>query len=71
MTDAVELELEGEWVDGKYGMQLQVEQWVGEYGTFILHSVAHFYLLVSLVQQVLLIIIMIVPAMAAPVSGSL
>ncbi|WP_330687593.1 ATP-dependent RecD-like DNA helicase [uncultured Acetatifactor sp.] len=26
MTDAVELELEGEWVDGKYGMQLQVEQ---------------------------------------------
>ena len=26
-TDAVELELEGEWVDGKYGMQLQVEQW--------------------------------------------
>ena len=41
---------------------------VGEYGTFILHCVAHFYLLVSLVQQVLLIIIMIVPAMAAPVS---
>lgn len=27
MTDAVELELEGEWVNGKYGMQLQVEQW--------------------------------------------
>ena len=26
MTDAVELEMEGEWVDGKYGMQLQVEQ---------------------------------------------
>ena len=26
MTDAVELELEGEWMDGKYGMQLQVEQ---------------------------------------------
>ncbi len=27
MTDAVELELDGEWVNGKYGMQLQVEQW--------------------------------------------
>lgn len=27
MTDAVELELEGEWVNGKYGMQFQVEQW--------------------------------------------
>lgn len=27
MTDAVELELEGEWVNGKYGLQLQVEQW--------------------------------------------
>ena len=27
MTDAVDLELEGEWVNGKYGMQLQVEQW--------------------------------------------
>lgn len=26
MTDAVELELEGEWVDSKYGLQLQVEQ---------------------------------------------
>lgn len=25
MTDAVELELDGEWVNGKYGMQLQVE----------------------------------------------
>lgn len=27
MTDAVELVLEGEWTTGKYGMQLQVEQW--------------------------------------------
>lgn len=27
MTDAVGLELEGEWVNGKYGMQFQVEQW--------------------------------------------
>ena len=27
MTDAVELELDGEWVNGKYDMQLQVEQW--------------------------------------------
>ena len=26
MTDAVELELEGEWVDSRYGLQLQVEQ---------------------------------------------
>ena len=26
-TDAVELEFDGEWVNGKYGMQLQVEQW--------------------------------------------
>ncbi len=26
LTDAVELELDGEWVDGKYGMQLKVEQ---------------------------------------------
>lgn len=26
-TDAVELELEGEWVNGKYGCQMQVEQW--------------------------------------------
>lgn len=26
-TDAVELELGGEWQDGKYGCQLQVEQW--------------------------------------------
>lgn len=26
-TDAVELELDGEWKQGKYGMQLQVEQW--------------------------------------------
>lgn len=27
MTDAVELVLEGEWTTGKYGMQLQVDQW--------------------------------------------
>ena len=27
LTDAVELELEGEWKKGKYGVQLQVEQW--------------------------------------------
>lgn len=27
LTDAVEIELEGEWVKGKYGLQLQVEQW--------------------------------------------
>lgn len=27
LTDAVDLELEGEWVNGKYGLQLQVEQW--------------------------------------------
>ena len=27
LTDAVELEFDGEWVDGKYGLQLQVEQW--------------------------------------------
>lgn len=27
MTDAVELILEGQWTEGKYGMQLQVEQW--------------------------------------------
>ena len=26
-TDAVELELDGEWVESKYGYQLQVEQW--------------------------------------------
>ena len=26
-TDAVELELDGEWKQGKYGLQLQVEQW--------------------------------------------
>lgn len=26
-TDAVELELEGEWTKGKHGVQLQVEQW--------------------------------------------
>ena len=26
-TDAVELELDGEWTKGKYGVQLQVEQW--------------------------------------------
>ena len=26
-TDAVELELDGEWQKGKYGMQLRVEQW--------------------------------------------
>lgn len=26
-TDAVEMEFNGDWVDGKYGMQLQVEQW--------------------------------------------
>ncbi|RFZ77490.1 ATP-dependent RecD-like DNA helicase [Lacrimispora amygdalina] len=26
-TDAVQLELDGEWVNGKYGQQLQVEQW--------------------------------------------
>ena len=26
-TDTVELELEGEWVNSKYGMQLQVERW--------------------------------------------
>lgn len=26
-TDAVDLELDGEWVNGKHGMQLQVEQW--------------------------------------------
>ena len=26
-TDAVELELDGEWKQGKYGMQFQVEQW--------------------------------------------
>lgn len=26
-TDAVELEFDGEWTDGKYGMQLQVGQW--------------------------------------------
>lgn len=26
-TDAVELEFDGEWTDGKYGMQLQVVQW--------------------------------------------
>lgn len=26
-TDAVELEMEGEWKKGKYGVQLQVEQW--------------------------------------------
>lgn len=26
-TDAVELELDGEWAKGKYGVQLQVEQW--------------------------------------------
>ena len=26
-TDVVELELDGEWKQGKYGMQLQVEQW--------------------------------------------
>ncbi len=26
-TDAVELEFDGDWVDGKYGMQLQVGQW--------------------------------------------
>lgn len=27
LTDTVDLELEGEWVKGKYGMQLQVENW--------------------------------------------
>ena len=27
MTDAVEVVLDGLWVDGKYGVQLQVEQW--------------------------------------------
>lgn len=27
MTDAVEMELEGEWIKGKYGMQLQVDAW--------------------------------------------
>jgi len=27
MTDTVELELEGEWVKGKYGLQLQVGKW--------------------------------------------
>lgn len=27
MTDAVEVILDGWWVDGKYGVQLQVEQW--------------------------------------------
>lgn len=27
LTDAVELELDGEWVDSKHGCQLQVEQW--------------------------------------------
>ena len=26
-TDAVELEFDGEWTDGKYGLQLQVVQW--------------------------------------------
>ncbi len=26
LTEAVDLELEGEWVEGKYGMQLKVEQ---------------------------------------------
>ena len=26
-TKAVELELDGEWVESKYGYQLQVEQW--------------------------------------------
>lgn len=26
-TDAVDLELDGEWKQGKYGMQFQVEQW--------------------------------------------
>lgn len=27
LTDAVDLELDGEWVNGKHGLQLQVEQW--------------------------------------------
>lgn len=27
LTDAVDLELDGEWVKGKHGVQLQVEQW--------------------------------------------
>lgn len=27
LTDAVELELEGEWVNSKYGLQLKVEEW--------------------------------------------
>lgn len=27
MTDAVEMELEGEWIKGKYGVQLQVDAW--------------------------------------------
>nr|WP_298060230.1 ATP-dependent RecD-like DNA helicase [uncultured Blautia sp.] len=27
LTDAVDLELNGEWVNGKHGLQLQVEQW--------------------------------------------
>lgn len=27
LTDTIELELEGEWVKGKYGLQLQVENW--------------------------------------------
>ena len=27
LTNAVNLELDGEWVNGKHGLQLQVEQW--------------------------------------------
>ena len=27
LTDTVDLELDGEWIDGKYGMQLKVENW--------------------------------------------
>lgn len=27
LTNAVDLELDGEWVNGKHGLQLQVEQW--------------------------------------------
>lgn len=26
-TDSVQIELDGQWVDGKYGIQLQVEHW--------------------------------------------
>ena len=27
LTDAVEIEMEGEWMKSKYGVQLQVDQW--------------------------------------------